>query len=366
MRTLLLDEGFMSGTLTARGLERSGCTVDVIAATGGHGSCKTDGATWQLAPRVGDPRLMDRIDAEVRRTRPDVIYPITEPLQQLLWDATPDWQVRVFPHVPPAKRAARRDKRVMSELVARTGVHVPEQRSVPSDADVERAVGDIGLPIIIKGTTGRGGSATRLCTSADAALAAARDLLRRGVEPFAQAYVSGVTCLAGGLFDHGRLLRFYSGIKTLQFPSRVGPAAEIRSTDDPELGSIAARVGAAAEVTGLASMDLMRDAQGRYSFLELNPRPWGSIGAAIDAGVDLFDALVQLWRGESVMPRLDFRRDVGTRVFPLYLLSPRGWTRPGMVRSLIPDARRAIAMARARPGLARHVVHRLIRVGINW
>jgi hypothetical protein len=366
MRTLLLDEGFMSGTLTACGLERSGCTVDVIAATGGRGAYRDGGATWQLAPRVGDPRLMDRIDVEVRRTAPDVVYPITEPLQQLLWDEAPDWHARVFPHVPAGQRAARRDKRVMSAVVGRTGVPVPPERAVSSDADVERAVRDLGLPIVIKGSAGRGGQMTHICNSLRAAVGSARDSMRRGVEPFAQVYVRGVTCLAGGLFDRGRLLRFYAGVKTLQVPSRVGPAAEITSIDDPELNAIAARVGAAAGHTGLASMDLMRDDRGAYSFLELNPRPWGSIGAALDAGVDLFDALVRLWQAEFVTPRLEFRRDVGTRVFPLYLLAPAGWLRTGMIRALVPDVRRAFEMARARPRLARHVVHRLVRVGLNW
>src|SRR4051812_10094259 len=99
MRVLLLDEGFISGAVTARGLARAGCAVDVLAATGGRGACRVDGGRWQLAPRVGDPRLLDEIDVRVRRSAYDVVYPVTEPLQWLLWDAAPSWSGSVFPAV---------------------------------------------------------------------------------------------------------------------------------------------------------------------------------------------------------------------------------------------------------------------------
>ncbi|MEO7713056.1 MAG: ATP-grasp domain-containing protein [Gemmatimonadaceae bacterium] len=366
MRVLLLDEGFMSGVFTARGLRRAGCAVDVIAATGGSGRRVGGGDSWRLAPRVDDPRLMDVLDAVIRRARYDIIYPITEPLQRLVWDEAPAWQTAVYPLVEQRHRAARRDKRRMSELVAGHGVAIPQQLSATGDTGMRHAVHELGLPIVIKGISGRGGNATRICTSLDAALAAARQLTADGRSPFAQAYVDGVTFLAGGLFDRGRTLRFYSGAKTVQFPSRVGPAAEITSVNDPELAAVASRVFAAAEVTGLASIDLVRDRTGRYHFLELNPRPWGSIEAAVGAGVDLFDALARLWRSERVSPRLEFREGVLSPIFPLYVLATQSWQSGRAAHALLPDCRRAFSLARDDPMLAGHVLHRLMRVGLNW
>src|SRR4051812_47323645 len=122
MRVLLLDEGFISGTVTARGLRRAGCAVDVVAATGGRGQCAVGDDVWRLAPRVDDARLISVLDAMVRQHPYDVIYPITEPLQWLLWNVTPWWSSRVFPYVDDRLRAARLDKRRMSELVSRAGV----------------------------------------------------------------------------------------------------------------------------------------------------------------------------------------------------------------------------------------------------
>ena len=366
MRVLLLDEGFISGTATARGLRAAGCTVDVIAATGGHGRCIVSGGTWQLAPHVGNERLMDMIDAAAHRTDYDVIYPVTEPLQWMIWDRQPRWHRKVFPHVSVEQQHTRRDKRAMSALVASAGVSIPRELRATSTSDVRKAIHALGLPVVIKGTTGRGGNATRICNSVETAMAAVRELSSDGRHPFAQQYIGGVTYLAGGLFERGKPLRFFSGAKTLQHPPRTGPAAEITSVIDPALTELALRVFAAAEVNGLASIDVVRDALGRYHFLELNPRPWGSIEAAGAAGVELFDPLVRLWRGESVSPRCGYVDGVRSPIFPLYLFAMPYWKSGAARRALGPDVRRALTLVRGEPALAGHVAHRLVRVGLNW
>jgi hypothetical protein len=366
MRVLLLDEGFISGAVTARGIARSGCRVDVIAATGGRGSCATADGTWTLAPRVADARLLEIVEAACRATRYDVIYPVTEPLQWLLWDARPAWAADVFPSVAEPDRIARRDKRLLSACAATAGVTIPREMEVGTEDELRRAVLALGLPLIIKGVRGRGGNATFVCEKLSDARAAVRQLTERGACPFAQTYIRGSTFLAGGLFDGGRTLRFFSGEKIAQYPARIGPAAVLTSVDDPALTVAASRVASAINLTGLASMDFVRDADGQYFFLELNPRPWGSIQAAARAGIDLFTDLVRLWRSEMPTSSSGIRAGVRTPIFPLYLLSARAWRSGAAVHALLPDTQRALALARAEPMFAAHMVHRLARVAINW
>ncbi|HKH91901.1 MAG TPA: ATP-grasp domain-containing protein [Gemmatimonadaceae bacterium] len=366
MRVLLLDEGFISGAVTARGLARAGCHVDVIAATGGRGACSTAHGTWTLAPRVGDPRLLVIVEEAASAAPYDVIYPVTEPLQWLLWSACPAWSAAVFPRIPEPDRRARRDKRLLSARVASAGVTIPQEKAAGTEDEVRHAAGALGLPIVIKGVRGRGGNATTVCETPGDAWVAARQLQERGVCPFAQAYIRGSTYLAGGLFDGGRMLRFFGGEKTVQFPARIGPAAVLTSVDDPALALAASRVAGATRLTGLASMDFVRDADGRYHFLELNPRPWGSIQAAACAGVDLFADLVRLWRSEMPMSSPDAIPGVCTPIFPLYLLSAQAWRTGAAALALLPDARRALSLARVEPALAAHLVHRLTRVAVNW
>jgi len=335
VRVLLLDEGFVSGALTALGLQRVGCTVDVIAATGGAGECHTDAGTWRLAPKVGHPELRGLMS---RQQEYDVVYPVTEPLQQLM-------------------TGSRSDKRQTSAQMRAVGIPVPAEHPAASETDLRDAVRVLGTPLVVKGSVGRGGKTTFIVRSLNDARGAARRIRALGADPVAQTYISGVTHLAGGLFDNGRALRLYCGAKRVQVPARTGPAAELVSTDDPAFADVALRVFEASRVTGLASADFVRDERGIYHFLELNPRPWGSIAAARDAGVDLFRPLVALWSGQSIAADLSFRPGVRSAVFPLALLSARCWASGAAFRS-IPAPRNL--------RLAAHLAHRLVRVAYNW
>ncbi len=321
--------------MAALGLQRVGCTVDVIAATGGTGECRTERGTWRLGPRIGHPELGDLVS---RQRGYDIVYPCTEPLQQFLLGTLAD-------------------KRQTSAQMCSAGIPVPREHPADSESELRDAINELGTPLIIKGSIGRGGKATFIVRSLGKARDAARRIRALGAEPFAQAYISGVTYLAGGLFENGRALRFYCGAKRVQVPTRTGPAAEIVSTADPAFTDVALRAFEVSRVSGLASADFIRDERGIYHFLELNPRPWGSIGAARDAGVDLFTPLVALWRRDSIAADLSFRPGVRTEVFPLALFSIRCWASGSAFRS-VPALRN--------PRLVAHLAHRLTRVAYNW
>ncbi|HUS28408.1 MAG TPA: ATP-grasp domain-containing protein [Kofleriaceae bacterium] len=338
MRVLVIDEGFMSGAYAALGLHAHGCAVDVLAAVGGRARCLATGGEWQFVPRVGTSALAAVLDASTRNGGYDVVYPATEPLQQLL-------------HATPP---AFRDKRVMSALMKSAGIAVPAEHPAETDDDVRAAGHALGLPLVIKGSVGRGGNATFIVRSIAAAQRVARRMRARGGEVFAQEHIAGVTYLAGGVFDDGRAIRLYCGAKRVQFPARTGPAAELESSSDPALVETALRVFAAARVTGLASADFLRAADGRYYFVELNPRPWGSITAARDAGVDLFGPLVALWRGQTLPPELQFRPTVVSPVFPFALLAVPCWRSGAALRALGSRPVRE-------PKLMAHIAHRLMR-----
>src|ERR1700761_4842331 len=125
MRILLLDEGFASGTHTALGLHAAGCTVDVIAATGGQTRCVGTGGEWRLGSRMSDAfvALVER----TRRNGYDAIYPTTEPLQQLLWPYRRNWPELVLPTDGDTRPACFADKRAMSALARDAGVLIPDQ-----------------------------------------------------------------------------------------------------------------------------------------------------------------------------------------------------------------------------------------------
>ncbi len=340
LKVLLLDEGFMSGVHTAFGLREAGCDVDVLAAAGGSGPTRGGDISWRLAPRTGDPDLVDAIGRLLDRKAFDVIYPLTEPLQRLTRGGR-----GVFPAFAPWLVPLLDDKRRMSGFVARQGVRVPMEHRAGSEEDLRAGARALGLPLVVKGSVGRGGAATAIVTSIASARRAVSRIRRRGADPFLQQYIHGPTFLAGGLFDSGSALRLYTGQKTVQFPARTGPAATLVSTDDARLVTPATTTFLATRMTGLASADFIRDSAGVFYFLELNPRPWGSITAARDAGVDLFHPLVDLWSGRAVEPCLGHAAGVRSAVYSL----------PRIVRFVTRS-----------PAASLHIAHRLSRVAMNW
>ncbi len=76
-----------------------------------------------------------------------------------------------------------------------------------------------------------------------------------------------------------------------------------------ELLGIAKEVTTALELSWLYDYDLMTDADGRSVIIELNPRPSGSIAAAILAGVPFYDDLISIAKGEA-LPEIELPGEV--------------------------------------------------------
>ena len=365
-RVLVLDEGFVSGALTAVGLRDAGFHVTVVAGTGGRGAYRGRDIFWRLAPAVSSDAYLALLDGLVRTQRFDHVLPLTEPIQSRLWDAAPHWSGRLFPRTEEWQRAACRDKQRMSALVSSSGVAVPDERDIRGEDDVVVGVATLGLPVVVKGIRGRGGAATCIAGSLSEAIEAARALKASGVDCFLQRYVDGPTVLVGGVFAEGSAVRLYAGEKVEQYPPRTGPGSRLRSVRDPSLIEAALVAMRALRVTGIASADFVRDAGGRYLFLELNARPWGSMAAATAAEVDLFTPLGALVRGERPTPYLRFREGVECTVFPLSVLSAVHSRSRLAVAGIWRDLLSTQPSLWWPLGQGAHVAHRLVRVARNW
>jgi predicted ATP-grasp superfamily ATP-dependent carboligase len=244
--------------------------------------------------------------------------------------------------------------------MASRGVAVPDQRRIGA-LDPGALVRELGMPLVVKAATGAGGSHVHIADTAAQLAAVLRHIGRVGGDWAAQELVAGPTCLVGGVFDRGRALRIYAAEKLEQHPPRTGPAIRLCSTADPALVEAGLRVFHELRWTGLASADFIRRRAGSYAFLEVNPRPWGSIAAARSAGVDLFTPFAELLAGNLPAADLAFLPAREHHVFPRYLLSPRYWRPAGVARALRdllgPDGRDWRDL-----GFARHLVARLYRL----
>jgi biotin carboxylase len=272
-----------------------------------------------------------------------------------------DWADVVFPPTNAHQRRLLRDKRAMSEFLEPFGVRIPRIVTADCADAVRRGVRELGTPVVVKGIeTEGGGIGVRIVADEAAALTAVEELTSAtGRTPFLQQFVDGPTFLAGGLFRNGEPVRLYAGEMLETYPPPTGPSTRHRTTHAPDLMRQLVAAMKALEWTGLAEGDFVRAADGRFYFMEINPRAWGSIPVVRRAGVDLFTPLHQLMCGESPAPDLRYAEGVDAVVFPqrfLAMLRAHGYTLHTWLR-IARDHRSWTAVPWTQPRLLLHLLH---------
>ena len=317
---VLVHEGWDLTPYLATQLRNGGCGVHMLTASDDArdvlpGPHLGPGITEQRVPGVHSDGYVEALDMAVGAYPSAVVLALTEAILSRIWAANPAWSDRVFPHVDPWQRQLLQDKSRLSAYVAARGVRVPPEHAVRCVEDLRDGLRKLGLPAVLKGTTGVGGSRVRVVQSEAEALQAFGILAAAG-PCFLQQFVDGPTYVVGGLFHEGEPLRLYAGEVLECDPPVTGPSIRLRSTQDSALLEQAIAAARALRCSGLVGMNLMQNRDGRYSFIELNPRPWGSIGAAETAAVNLFTPFIQMLRGQTVNPRLSCVDGVESGVHP--------------------------------------------------
>jgi hypothetical protein len=353
LRVVVVDEGFIGSLHTAIALADLDCEVLLAGAVGGAAEYERGGFKSVACPLPAHQEFIPHIRALAAAMNADVVYPATEPtLLALSADAA--LSPLVFPTLSDFQRQSIVDKQVMLAAAAAAGVLVPSTHGEWPDA----------YPAIVKANAGRGGDAVFIVANQTEAERAAARIRSAGREAVTQQFIDGPTYLVGGVFDRGEAVRLYAGRKLKQQPARTGPASVIRSVHEPVLVEAARTVFRALQWHGLASCDFVQAADGRFYFLEVNPRPWGSIAAAADAGVDLFGPLKMLLTGASPAADLGFGANVTTEIFPLYLLDWRYRLDPRSLLRIRRDLGRHEIWRDVR--FLRHTLYRLRCVRDNW
>ncbi len=330
---VLLDEGWDATVYLAVGLKKAGCTVHIVTPT--RRDVKADDKhlgreiTREMVAPIDTPGYLRAVEEALAKRPFAKVLVLTEEVMYRVWDAGCEWLDRIYPSLPEPQRELLRDKARMSAHVAKAGVRIPAQRTVSSAAVAMDAIQALGLPIVVKGGTGVGGASVRIAKTADQALDAVTEIAREA-SCFLQQYVSGPTFLVGGLFRDGEALRIYAGEK-VECSHATGPSLRLVSDADPALIAHALQTFRALRWNGLGSVDVMRGADGKYYFIEFNPRPWGAISAAAQAGVELFGPLARLIAGKTPAADLSFAGGVHSSLFPKVAMTR---VRPGGMRSL--------------------------------
>jgi len=194
------------------------------------------------------------------------------------------------------------DKECTLALARELGIPTPRCVVVRSDSEIESAIRDVGLPVVVKPTrswVAQGGGGTRLTSmaviSVDQARRAWKYIAGCGGEAEIQQWLPGRREAISCFMAQGEIWAQFAQISYREFPVLGGVSVLCESIPAPEdTGRFAELLVRAIGLEGCSMVEFRRDADGRPALMEVNPRMGGSVALAARCGVD-FPGLTYSW-----------------------------------------------------------------------
>lgn len=292
--------------------------------------------------------LLSIKDAIVQ-SQADLIVPLDDRATshlQLLWQNARDQEPAI------AERIAHSLGRMESypRLAARApfiaaaqneDIATPRTRALTDSIQIEAAIAQFGLPLVLKSDGSWGGGGVALAESREAAHSAfeklsaapsrARSLFRafkRRDAHFlmemlmpqtnaisAQEFIPGTAATTAFACWRGRLLAS-NHYDVVVARDGNGPACVLRHIESPEMENAAAKLAARFGLSGLHGLDFMRDASGKPLLIEINPRATQTAHLGFGERADLVAALTAAARDCPVTARLAATQNEFVALFP--------------------------------------------------
>jgi carbamoyl-phosphate synthase large subunit len=264
-----------------------------------------DPAHRLLLPRGDDPDFAGTVLGICREREVDVVVPTVDSELVPLAESRDEFEAAGISLLVAPTRALRRclDKWGLMQVADGS---VPIPRSAPLDDDFDPDSFD--LPVLVKPRVGSGSRGVRRVDSWDD-LGGLRDrsLLVQEFLPGPEYSLDVLATITGevrAVVPRERL-RVDSGI-----------AITSRTVHDDELESVGRAAAEVAGITGVANVQVMRDATGTPRLIEINPRFPGTMPLTVASGVNMPRLALGELLGEPIPDGpLEFRDVAMTRVF---------------------------------------------------
>jgi protein-tyrosine-phosphatase/predicted ATP-grasp superfamily ATP-dependent carboligase len=217
------------------------------------------------------------------------------------------------------------DKRRSHELARELDIPVPREELFSTPVDPAAVLAAFRLPVVVKPRASfRAEDLSRkmVVRVAEDPDALARHLAAAPGDVLVQERVPGVGAGVELLADQGRVLAAFQHLRVHEPLTGGGSSYRTSVLLDPHLRQAASRLLEALGWTGVAMVEFRVDpASGRWVFLEINGRFWGSLPLAIAAGADFPYWLYQL----LVEGRRDFPQRYRTGLYCRNWSRDLGW-----------------------------------------
>ncbi|MBY0400992.1 ATP-grasp domain-containing protein [Myxococcota bacterium] len=258
------------------------------------------------------------LEALCRAVRFDRILPIAELSLGALYAAGLDARL---PCLAPSAAAysAATDKHGILEIARQVGIRVPKSVLVESPASLAALPAGFVFPLILKARRSRfragagwGSGAVVLVRDADEVARAVRDPgFAQGllVQEFLPGHGEGIFLLARA----GECLAAFAHRRLREKPPSGGVSVLREAVEpDPRLLAASQALIARLGLDGVAMVEFRCPPGEEPALMEINPRLWGSLQLAIDAGIDFPELLWRMHAGLP-LPKSSARPGVRTR-----------------------------------------------------
>lgn len=320
-RILVTDAGTRAALASVRSLGRAGHEVHTTSARpGGLASASRFVRAEHVLPDA--ERAPDAwaaaLEALQRAERFDRILPITELSLGALYAAGLESSL---PCLAPssAAYAAATDKHGILEIARQVGIRGPKSVLVERPDSLTALPEGFVYPVILKARRSRFRAGSGWASGAVVRVGSAEELARAIRDPgfaegllvqeFLPGHGEGIFILARG----GECLASFAHRRLREKPPSGGVSVLCEAVEpEPRLleasRSLIARIG----LDGVAMVEFRCPPGEEPALMEINPRLWGSLQLAIDAGIDFPDLLWRMHAGAAV-PRAVARTGVRTR-----------------------------------------------------
>ena len=224
------------------------------------------------------------------------IWPMSEPLLSQCWEREASLPGKLLTQVLPAHRHLYTSKTAMVDFARQCGIRVPLQFEIGSPVDALAAAQKLGFPLVVKGIRGSGGGAVHIVLDEEQLLQAVETERKKDNSPVVQQFLTGKTYLVGGTFHSGIACQLTGWLRTEQNNPPCGPSIVLSSARRQDLLGAAERLFGALRFTGIAEAEFVEQA-GELYFIEVNPRPSGSLYSTAALGLDVSLPISNIMKG---------------------------------------------------------------------
>jgi predicted ATP-grasp superfamily ATP-dependent carboligase len=271
--------------------------------------------------------FLDALEAALRRYQPDVLIPIHKE-GYLIARHRARFEPLVKFALPTIGQIERvHDKGTLALHCQKEDVPIPTTIVPETRDEFVRAARWFAYPAFVKVRQSAAAVGVKKVANADEAIGAfdrfVRDLgLGDGSWPLLQEGVPGDDYCATFLFDHGELRAAMTYHNLRSYPAKSGTGVLRETVAAPEIERIGAELLGKLGWHGVAEIDFRWDGKGGAPLLiEVNPRFWGGLPQAVEAGWDYPHLLFRLALDGRVDPVEPHATDVRTETPLMGLLA---------------------------------------------